>query len=126
MELLFPVPLFVAVRFALAFLRRIWGWRVLAPAILVGCYGRLLRSEPGSGGVSSMKTKKTAASPSARRALVAPFWKDFRLLADSKLPGAKMVAACLPCVATAAAAVSPKACVVILMFFRVSVTDEFS
>jgi hypothetical protein len=81
-ELLFPVPLFVAVGCALAFLRRIWGRCVLAPADLAGCCVRLLRSEPGSGGGSPVKTLKTVASPSTRRALEAPFWKDFRLLAD--------------------------------------------
>jgi hypothetical protein len=122
-ELLFHVPLFVAVGCALAFLRRIWGRCVLAPAVLAGCCGRLLRSEPGSGGGSPVKTLKTAASPSTRRALEAPFWKDFRLLADAKLPGAKMAAACLPCESTAA--VSPKDFVV-FFFLRVFVTGDFS
>jgi hypothetical protein len=72
-----------------------------------------------------VKTLKTVASPSTRRALEAPFWKDFRLLADAKLPGAKMAAACLPCESTAAAAGSPKDYVV-FFFLRVFVTGDFS
>jgi hypothetical protein len=76
-EFLFPVPLFVAVGCALAFLRRIWGRCVLAPAVLAGCCGRLLRSEPGSGGGSPVKTLKTAASPSTRL----PYWRPFGLSA---------------------------------------------
>jgi hypothetical protein len=67
---------------------------------------------------------KTAASPSTGRALEAPFWKDFRLLADAKLPRAKMAAARLPCESTAAA-VSPKDYVV-FFFFRVFATGDFS
>jgi hypothetical protein len=38
---------------------------------------------------------------------MAPFLKDFRLLAFMKLPGATMAAACLQCVLAAAAAVFP-------------------
>jgi hypothetical protein len=125
-ELLFLVPLFVAVGCALAFLQRILGWCVLAPAVLAGCCGRLYRSGLGSSGGSPAKISKTAASPSTCRAFETPFLKDFRLLAYAKLLGAKMAATCLQCALLAAAAVSPKDCVVIFLFFGVSVTGVIS
>jgi hypothetical protein len=56
---------------------------------------------------------------------MAPFLKDFRLLAFMKLPGATMAAACLQCVLAAAAAVFPLFFVV-FFFFWVGCTGVFS
>jgi hypothetical protein len=79
-----------------------------------------------SRGGSPATTSKTTASPSTRRAFEAPFLKDFRLLAFSKLLGALMAAACLQCVLTAAAAVFPQGSNVFSSFFRGVCTGVFS
>ena len=47
MEIVSSVPLFVAVGFALTFLRRYWRWCGLLPAVVVGRRARLKRIESG-------------------------------------------------------------------------------
>jgi hypothetical protein len=73
-----------------------------------------------------MTSKKMVASTSARRAFVAPFLEDFRLLAFAKLPGAMMAAACLQCAVLAAAAVFPRDFAVFFLFVGGVCTGVFS